>query len=512
MARAGTASKRHRSSRHRSSGRRAVPIGLCGTFLVGLGSAVFVPDLAWPLANLALLGGPACLGILALREGVRIVLALGLGFQVFGVRWGAGPGVLRFRIGAVHQRFGPIPLLAESRLASCHPRHHQLARWLLVLAPLLAQALVVAIGLQREAFVPSALESGFAPLVMLQIANLALLLMHVFIPFETPSGLCTDLRLMSDLALAGPEEARAGRASAHALRIERMLETGDLDRAFGALATAMTQLGREPMLVQIEDRLARVTHALDPVAAGREEAISDPFEHPWSHWDRSTASHSLMRRLARGTLGWTPATIAVAIIGAFLYDDLLSSTHTRWAVQARSIAETGDTDACREHMILFERRLARTARLVAFPRELQIRQLRERAGLHACQGDLARAILDQSLAVQIADTLREGNDTNPGHENPRDSDPADSALRIEAELNFSAQLRQLAVWHAERGAYRQALQAAGRADRELQIADARSTGGEAPGGQAQARGLFDQERREIARTRSEILQRMGTQG
>ena len=60
------------------------------------------PELRWNLINLAILSFPAAALVVLLRELLRIGVALCLGFGLFGVQWGVGPSLFRFRWGDLH--------------------------------------------------------------------------------------------------------------------------------------------------------------------------------------------------------------------------------------------------------------------------------------------------------------------------------------------------------------------------------------------------------------------------
>jgi hypothetical protein len=135
--------------------------------------------------------------------------------------------------------------------------------------------------------------------------------------------------------------------------------------------------------------------------------------------------------------------------------------------------------------------------------ELQISELRARSMLHACVGDFDRAVRDQSLAVQIADSLRK---RRSGEAEP------DSPEQIEAELIHSSELRQLAAWHAARGAFREALRATRLAEEELEVAYHRASESPDAPRREWARGILAQERQELDQTRRRIIDGMNVRG
>jgi tetratricopeptide (TPR) repeat protein len=457
-------------------------------------------DLVWPLANLLLLGLPAVVCVAVAREGVRMAVALALGFQIFGVQWGTGTPFLRSRWGAVHHRFARIPLGGDVRAASSRPQHHRLARWGITLSPLLFQLFsALAVRSSGEGSI-AALADGFAPWTVLQIANWSLLAIHVLVPFETRSGQTSDLRLASHLALSDADTDRAGRAIALVMRIERRLELGQVEAAERELTQALARLGREPMLKQLEDRLVRIRRAADPESAAKLDATPDPFDHPSSAWDRGAQPHSRLSRLMIGILRLAPAAIAAALFIAYQYDALLAAAHDEWIDEARAISVSHDAQSCEDHLTTFQDRVSTMTLISSVPRERQIRELRARATLHACTGNFERAIRDQSLAVQIAESLRERR--------ARDTE-ACSPEQVEAELIHSSQLRQLAAWYSARGAFRDALQATHRAGQELEVANRRATATAPSPLREWALETLARERQELERTRRRIIDGMG---
>jgi hypothetical protein len=467
--------------------------------IAGVGVVFFGSGVVWPLANLALLGLPAAGVVIVLRESIRIGVAQAFGFRLFGVQWGAGTSLLRLRLGNIHHRFAAIPIGADSRLASNRPGHHRLARWFFCLAPIFGQLLMAFAGIATGSLSIAVLSDGLAPLAMCHFANCTLLAIHLSIPFETRTGVISDLRLMSILAFSGVDEDRAARATALTMSVEQCLERGEVEKARSELEIAIAQLGREPILIQIEARLERIGHSPDPSNAAKADAITDPFDHPWASWDRDTGPLSMLARAASVAFRGAPLALLATVFIVYEYDTLIHSAHAEWIEEAQTISLGHDRSACDAHLTTYEARLTRLTLISKIPRALQVRELRARAALNACTGDFERAVRDQALAVEIADTHR-------SQELAR-SEPV-SNERVEAELMHSSELRQLAAWHAARGAYRDALRTTRRAEEELGIADQRATASPPSPQRDWALGMLARERRELEATRLRILEGM----
>jgi len=488
----------------------ARPDRLLGAFIASVivlatagGVTLFAPWLAWPLINLAVLGIPAAAAVVAMREAIRLALARVFGFDLFGIQWGAGPRPFRFRWGKAHHRVGFIPLGADTRFASCRPGHHRFSRWVMCLSPALVQLCIAFVGLWTGALTIMTLSNGLAPFAMFHLANIMLLSIHVLVPFETPTGLISDLRLATVLALCGPDEDRSARATALMLGVEFSLESGDIETARHELHSAIVQVGREPMLIHLEDRLERIENTPDPAHAAKSDAITDPFEHPWAIWDRDNAPLSFPGRLLRIALRAAPITIFTTFFVVHEYDALIHSAHAHWVDEAQVMALGQDADACELHLGTFEQRLTRLTLLSSIPRRLQVSELRARATLNACAGNFERAVRDQSLAVEIADSHRRLESGEA---------PTGSIRRVEAELVLSSELRQLAAWQAARGTFREALRATQRAEEELGTAHHQISTSPESSQRSWALQTLSRERLEVEQTRLQILSAMNVRG
>jgi hypothetical protein len=84
----------------------------------------------------------------------------------------------------------------------------------------------------------------------------------------------------------------------------------------------------------------------------------------------------------------------------------------------------------------------------------------------------------------------------------------DSNESIEAELIHSSELRQLAAWHAARGAYREALRTTRRAEEDLERADRRTKATQPSPQREWALKRLETERQELRSTRLQILEDM----
>jgi hypothetical protein len=347
------------------------------------------------------------------------------------------------------------------------------------------------------------LSDGLAPIAMLHLANAVLLVIHLAIPFETETGVISDLRLMSILAFSDIDEDRAARATALTMKVERSLERGDIECARSELDIAIAQLGREPMLVQLEDRLERIGNTPEPAAAAKVDAITDPFEHPWAAWDRRSGPLSLLERAMSVAFRGAPIALFMTVFIVYEYDALIHSAHTEWIEEAQAISLGRDRSECRTHLATYETRLTRLTLISKIPRPLQVRELHARAALNACAGDFERAVRDQGLAVEIANAHRSqvlARSTSASNE------------RVEAELLRSSELRQLAAWHAASGAYRNALRTTRRAEEELEAADQRAASSPPSPQREWALGILARERGELTSTRLQILESMDIRG
>ena len=207
----------------------------------------------------------------------------------------------------------------------------------------------------------------------------------------------------------------------------------------------------------------------------------------------------MLARAASVAFRGAPLALLATVFIVYEYDTLIHSAHAEWIEEAQTISLGHDRSACDAHLATYEARLTRLTLISKIPRALQVRELRARAALNACTGDFERAVRDQALAVEIADTHR-------SQELAR-SEPV-SNERVEAELMHSSELRQLAAWHAARGAYRDALRTTRRAEEELGNADQRATASPPSPQRDWALGMLARERRELEATRLRILEGM----
>jgi hypothetical protein len=305
------------------------------------------------------------------------------------------------------------------------------------------------------------------------------------------------------LFYATVEDDRASRATAAMMSIERDLECGHLKQARAELHDAIAQLGREAMLLQLENRLERIEQASDPTGAARIDAIVDPFEHSWARWDRSIRPLSLFARVGHRLLLGLPLAICIAYFAIDRYDAMIRSAHATWIDEALHISLGRDSQACIAHLSTYSERLTRLTSVSTIPRPAQVRELRARAALSACSGDFERAVRDQSLAVEIADAHRSEITAGAKPQEP---------MRIEAELVYCGELRQLAAWHTARRTYRDALRATRRAKDELERAH-QEVGAQPPSTERDwAMDALSRESRELESTRLHILERMDVRG
>ena len=158
-----------------------------------------MPEAVWCIFNL-IVGIPVATVLIGLcREGLRALLALAFGFRVFEMKWGAGRRVWVKPIGSVDLVLGVLPLMGSIIAESGSPRRHRMARLTLASGPLLIQLAGALLADTSALGIAEALQSGFAPIAILQGSNLLLIGLHGLIPLETTTGDRTDIRSILDI-------------------------------------------------------------------------------------------------------------------------------------------------------------------------------------------------------------------------------------------------------------------------------------------------------------------------
>ena len=459
-----------------------------------------MPSWIWMLVN-GLIGVPlALVGLVFLRELLRAVLALALGFRVFALQWGAGPPRLEGPVGPVDLGLAPWPIAGSTVARSGAARRHRAGRFLLATGPLLAQTIWLLVRLYDGTPPGTApLFEGPAPIACFDLANTLLLVLHATLAVELSPGVRTDVRLLLDAFLGRAESDRAARANYYARLARHRLERADVDGTHAALATGITQLGPEPLLVAARDRLAQ--SELDSVVDQGDccDALHALVEQAEPRRRVERADWSFGERLRQA--GWSalPLTAAIAAL-VFVQAERMARSAERGmlAVAARAIAAE-EVDGCAR---MIDRLHEWSARIDPWlppsAADLSDRSLAI-SRLERCRGDALAADRHRDEALLAASGANRNASVALG----------DDPLRwLSNELRVTVLLREAAMRETGRSAFRQALTALGQADRRLDALDGQL--GLLPGGsvRADASRQLGEERLAVRSLREQVLVRM----
>ena len=430
--------------------------------LAALGAAFLVahPAAGWVVLNVLLWGAPGLLACVFARELFRALLARTLGFHVFEIQWGAGRAIGSARIGSCTLRLAALPLLGHVEAATASPHQHRTKRWAIACAPALAQAALAPLAHHLLLHAEPAASEALAPLAVLQAANLALLALHLLLPFETRSGLRSDVRRAFDLLAATPECDRAERAVFYVQSACLRIRNEDFGGAREILDRGRRALGPEPVLLALDERLDRFVRSGVPAQLFRFE---DPRASLRSLSASKRASLARSRRLGRALVASTPLLVGVMLAVVVERGRLTEGLELSWSRSSRVIATGGERADCRAALAHGSRWLPRLDAIHRASAGLRRARHDAFAALYGCLDDPEQARLQQSEAVAAT---REQANALVAHAS------TDAVRRTAAEnaIELARQQRRLAHWQAECGAFRESLATLAGAGRELEQA------------------------------------------
>jgi tetratricopeptide (TPR) repeat protein len=470
--------------------------------LTALAAAVLTahPAAGWIVLNLLLWTAPTLLLLVLVRESARALLARLLGFHVFEIQWGAGRVLLSLRIGSCVLRLAALPLLGHVEAATTSPRRHRTHRWAIACAPALLQlALFVFLHHSTQLAAEPAASAGLAPLAVVQAANLLVLGLHLLLPFETPSGLRTDVRRAFDLLDADPERDRAERAVGYVGLVCQQIRREDTPGARELLDRGLRALGPEPVLLDLGKRLDSFART---GGAGESFRFEDPRASIRSRAADDRAARGLPHRVARVLAAGLPMLLTLLSAAVLERDRWVERVELSWSRTSHEVAVRGEPEPCRDTL---ERWSAWGPRLDAIHGPSHaLRRARHDAiaHLHGCLDETEMAMRHQreAVAAALAQTRTLAD---------RESDGAARLATAESAIVLASQRRRLAHWHAERGAYRESLATLEDARNALELAQWPTT---SPDARGEADSLVldvGLEDLEIELARAQVLGRIG---
>lgn len=460
-----------------------------------------MPEAIWFLFNV-IVGIPAAVVLVGLcREILRVLFALALGFRVFELKWGAGRRLWAKPIGPVEVVLGTRPIVASIIAESGSPQHHRLGRLVQAGGPLLIQLAGGYWGRANGLLDSQALRSDFAPLAVLHFANILLIALHGLIPLETRAGFRTDIRALLDISFGRAEANRHARANYYARYARHWLERGDVERAKAVLEGGLTQLGRDSLLVASQTRilaedLSSVIDQSDCADALRVLIMSAAQRR---RRDRDTSPmRARIRQAAITALPLALATFGFAVIESERFSQFV---HDRWIATGNRVAEDAIASVCEVQLARWQRWSSILD--LSLPSSPEIRRDRhdQLARLERCRGRPEAAAAHQSLAISAAQRAL------APHAGSADSAP-DPWLANEVRLAIL--LRHAAELDGERGRYRLALAALGRAEQGLDLARNKvaTLRPHASDFQTRAQGRLEGEKAELELARLRVLTQM----
>jgi hypothetical protein len=404
------------------------------------------PSLGWLLLNLVVGLLPALALWTFAREWVRAIVAWMLGLRVFEIQWGAGRELVSIQLGSCAIRVAAIPLVGAVEAASASPRLHRLKRAILAISPLAAQGSWALWGAPTPARAGDGLMSGFAPVEVVALANLGLIGLHLLLPFETRSGLRSDIRRILDLLSASPSRGRTERAIYYAQATQAHVRRGDPLAARRLLDQGLVALGPEPVLTRLSARLDAWTR--NPASRPRAFDLADRAAS--SRFAFSSERHRLtpIQRIRHATLASSPLVLALSMAAILARAPLSEALQTRWIRITESVVDLGDPDSCRAALESWSTWTPRIDRLTT-PSASVLRERHDAlARLHGCLGDSAAAVRHQrqALAAVLQESPARSGDTH-----------GDARSSVQRDLEIAVQLRRLAHWQLASRAYRESL-------------------------------------------------------
>ena len=461
-----------------------------------------MPQASWYLFNV-IVGIPVAVVLVgACRECLRALIVLASGFRVFEIKWGVGRRVWAKPIGPVEFALGALPLAGSIIAESGSPKHHQFARLTQASGPVLIQLAAVYWSGASGLMLSEALRSDFAPIAALQFANILLIGLHGLIPFETKTGFRTDIRSILDISFGRAEMKRHARASYYALYARHWLERADVEQSKAVLERGLTQLGRDSLLKACEARILAedLSSVIDQseCAAALRVLIKDA--EPRRGRDRK--AWSMRERVRQATITSLPLALAACGLFAMESERFSRLMHDHLIAMASVVADDGIASVCEMQLTRWKRWSSALDFISPDDSELERDRYDQLARLERCRGRREVAAAHHSRAISAAQRAL----TQPARR--ADSDPGRWLVN---EIRLAVVLRHAAESDGERGRYRLALAALGRATKGLDLAQSRVATLRLPEPefQARARGLLDSEKADLELARLRVLTQMG---
>jgi hypothetical protein len=460
----------------------------------------------WCILNV-IVGIPLAIVLVGLcREGLRVLFALAFGFRIFQLKWGVGRRVWAKPIGPVEFVLGSLPLVGSIIAESGSPKRHRLARLSQASGPLVVQLIGVFWGNPSGPLISEALQSGFAPIAVLQLANILLVGLHGLIPFETQTGFRSDIRSILDIGFGGGggggEPNRHARASYYARYATHWLERAEVDQAKAVLERGLTQLGPDPLLKACQGQILDedLSSVVDQSRCADVLRVLINDAEPQRQSDRQ--SWSLPERFRQAAITSLP--LMLAAVGVFVLESERISrlVHDRLIIAGEAVAAEGIESACSSQLAKWSR--WSPALDLALPDDPEIERDRhdQLAGLERCRGRREAAAAHQTRAISAAQRALTQHAGRIG------SDPGGWLAN---EIRLAIVLRHAAGLDSERRRFRLALAGLGNAAKGLDVAEAQvaTQAWRDPEFRTRAGELLEIEKDQLELARRQVLVRMG---
>jgi hypothetical protein len=461
-----------------------------------------MPEAIWCILNV-IVGIPLAIVLIGVcREGLRALFALAFGFRVFQLKWGAGRRVWAKPIGPVEIVLGTQPLAGSIIAESGSPKRHRLARLSQASGPLLVQLVGIFWGNLSGPMIFEALRSEFAPIALLQLANILLIGLHGLIPFETKTGFRSDIRSILDAGFGRGERNRHARASYYARYATHWLERADVDEAKAVLERGLTQLGRDSLLKACQRQILAedLSSVIDQSRCA--DFLRSLIEDAEPRRQKDRESWSVRERLRQTAI--TSLSLMLAAIGVFALESerLSRLVHHRLIVTGEAVATGGIESACSSQLTKWSRWSPALDLVLPDDPELERDRQDQLAGLERCRGQTETATAHQRRAILAAQHAQ------TQHASRIDSDPSEWLVN---EIRLAIVLRHAAELDSEQRRFRLALAGLGSAARGLDLAQAQVGTQRWPEHEFQERasGLLENEKDQLALVRLQVLTRMG---
>jgi hypothetical protein len=463
-----------------------------------------MPEAIWCILNV-IVGIPLAIVLLGVcREGLRVLFALAFGFRVFELKWGAGRRVRARPIGPVEFVLGTMPLMGSIIAESGSPKRHRLALLSQASGPLLIQLIGVFWGNPSGPMISAALRSDFAPIAVLQLANILLVGLHGLIPFETQTGFRSDIRSILDVGFGsgGDERNRHARASYYARYATHWLERADVDQAKAVLERGLTQLGPDSLLRACQGPIfdEDLSSVVDQSRCADVLRLLINDAEPRRQSDRQ--SWSLGERFQQAAITSLP--LMLAAVGMFVMESerLSRLVHDRLIVTGDAVVADGIESACSSQLAKWSRWSPALDLALHDDPKIERDRHDQLARLERCRGRREAAAAHQTRAISAAQQALTRDASRIG------SDPGGWLAN---EIRLAIVLRHAAGLDGERRRFRLALAGLGRASKGLDLAQSQVTtqAWRDPAFRTRASELLEIEKDQLELARLQVLARMG---